>query len=94
MRKTAMLNPSRLSKGQVALAFLAGAAAGAVTAYLISPRNGAQNRDALRELARGLKSRAVGDVDRVPERLRRAARAAGEAFGGPGDEELASLNSY
>ena len=69
-----------LHSGHVALAFLAGAAAGAVTAYLTSPRNGKENRDALLRSARDLRSRAVDGMGHVQDRLGRAARAAREAF--------------
>ena len=88
-----MLNPMRLGKGQVVLAFLAGATAGAVTAYLTSPRNGRENREALLGVVRELKTRGADDVGRVPKRLLRAARAAGEAFGAPGPDDELTLTS-
>jgi gas vesicle protein len=73
----------QLKTGHVALAFLAGAAAGAVTAYFTSPRSGKENREALTRSARELRVRAIDMTGQVQERLGRAARAAGEAFGNP-----------
>lgn len=75
-----MMKQHGLHSGHVALAFLAGAAAGAVTAYLTSPRNGKENRDALIRSARDLRARAADGMGHVQDRLGRAARAAREAF--------------
>lgn len=75
-----MMEHSQFKTGHVALAFLAGAAAGAVTVYFTSPRNGRENREALLRSARDMRTRAVQGVGHVQERLGRAARAAREAF--------------
>lgn len=62
--------------GGVLLAFLGGAAAGAVAAYLSAPRPGSESRARLRALANDAQSSAV----RLPEALRRATLAAQDAF--------------
>ena len=62
--------------GGVLLAFLGGATIGAAAAYLSAPRPGTESRARLRALANGAQDGAT----RLPEALRRAAIAAGEAF--------------
>ena len=71
---------TQIKTGHVALAFLAGAAAGAITVFFTSPRSGKENREALRRSARDLRERAVDGMGHVQERLGRAGRAAREAF--------------
>lgn len=75
-----MMEQRQFRTGHVALAFLAGAAAGAVTVYFTSPRNGRENREALLRSARDLRTRAVTGVSHAKERLGRAAHAARVAF--------------
>jgi gas vesicle protein len=67
---------SGFSGGQVFLGFLAGAAAGAVAAFLSAPRSGEQTRDRIRQLADDGRERA----HRLPEALVNASEAAKEAF--------------
>jgi gas vesicle protein len=62
--------------GQVFLAALTGAAAGAAFAYLTAPASGEDSRRRLREAAAGTKQ----GVERVPEALARATEAARQAF--------------
>ena len=65
----------QLNMGYVALAFAAGAAAGAVSALLTSPRTGKDNREALRRSARDLRDRATESVSGLQARIARASRA-------------------
>jgi gas vesicle protein len=62
--------------GQVCLGFLAGAAAGAVTAVLSAPRSGTDTRRRIRDLAEEGRERA----QRIPEALAEATEAAKQAF--------------
>jgi gas vesicle protein len=62
-----------VSGGSLVLAFLAGAAAGAIVALLTAPKNGRETRESVAEWARRT---GVGDA------LSRATRAAREAFDG------------
>jgi gas vesicle protein len=64
-----------LSAGAVLLAFLAGAAAGAVTALLYAPKSGRESREQLRGYARqteeGVRELAerAGELERLLDRL-------------------------
>jgi gas vesicle protein len=62
--------------GQVMLALLGGAAAGAAAVYLTAPRSGEETRRRLQGAADGTRD----TVQRVPEALRKATEAAREAF--------------
>ena len=61
---------------QMFFAFLGGAAAGAVAAYLTAPRAGADSRRKLQALADDTRETA----NRVPLALRKATEAARDAF--------------
>jgi gas vesicle protein len=84
-----MIDSTGFTTRHLVYAFLAGAAAGAVTAYLTSPGSGRENREALRRAANDLRTRAVDGVTQVQARVGRAARAAREAFAEPGDGRAA-----
>ena len=74
-----MSNGNRYSGAHLLLAFLAGAATGAVAALLNAPSSGREARDNVREWARG----AQGKATRVPalrEAADRAMQAAKIAF--------------
>lgn len=68
------------SAGHLALAFLGGAAAGAITALLLAPRSGAETREQIAQRA----STARDDLAHVPERVKvaydQAVGAAREAY--------------
>lgn len=64
------------SGSQLALAFLAGAAAGAAVALLTAPRTGAETRDQIRHFAARNRDRATS----MPKALKGAALAARDAF--------------
>lgn len=64
----------RLSR--VLLAFVGGAAAGAVAALLAAPRSGAETRERLRRMASGPREK----LSQLPEALQAAKAAAEEAF--------------
>lgn len=66
-----MSEPPKVSGSSLLLAFLAGAAAGAVVALLTAPKTGRETRDSLGSWAR---SGGPGDA------VARAARAARDAF--------------
>jgi gas vesicle protein len=68
--------PRRTGLSQLLFAFLGGAAAGAVTAYLTAPRSGAESRGRLQAIADDTRDTA----NRVPLALRKATEAAREAF--------------
>lgn len=67
---------NRPTFGQMFLAMLGGAAAGAAAVYLTAPRSGAETRRRLQEAA----DDARDTVERVPLALRRATEAARDAF--------------
>ena len=75
-----MSDTRAFNASHVLLAFLAGAAVGAVTALLTAPRTGRETRDSIRETAHNVKDRAVGAVERTYERASRATQAAREAL--------------
>jgi gas vesicle protein len=62
--------------GQILLAMLGGAAAGAAAAYLTAPRSGEETRARLQTAADGTRD----TVHRVPLALRKATEAARDAF--------------
>lgn len=65
------------SGGQILMAFLGGAAAGAVVALLTAPQSGAKTREQLRD-------RALASADsatRFPKAIQGAVGAARDAFG-------------
>ncbi len=62
--------------GQVLLAAMAGAAAGAAFAYLTAPAAGQESRRRMRDAVAGTRR----EVERVPLALARATEAAREAF--------------
>jgi gas vesicle protein len=62
--------------GQVMLAALAGAAAGAAFAYLTAPAAGTESRRRMRQAVAGTKE----GIERVPVALARATEAARDAF--------------
>ena len=62
--------------GQVFLAFLGGAAAGAAVALLTAPRSGSETRQLLGNAV----GKGKGAAKRIPEASRLAAEAANEAF--------------
>ena len=64
------------SGGQILLAFLGGALAGAAFAYFNAPRPGQESREKLKERADEVRE----TTQRVPQALRDAALAAREAF--------------
>ena len=66
----------RTGLSQLFFAFLGGAAAGAVTAYLTAPRSGAESRRRLQAMADDTRDTA----NRVPLALRKATEAAVGAF--------------
>jgi gas vesicle protein len=66
----------RTGISQLFFAFLGGAAAGAVTAYLTAPRSGAESRRRLQAMADDTRDTA----NRVPVALRKASEAAVDAF--------------
>jgi len=70
-----MSNGNRYSGAHLLLAFLAGAATGAVAALLNAPSSGREARDNVREWARG----AQGKATLVPGALREAADRAMQA---------------
>jgi len=61
---------------QIFFAFVGGAAAGAVAAYLTAPRSGADSRRKLQAIADDTRETA----NRVPLALRKATEAARDAF--------------
>lgn len=71
---------NRYSGAHLLVAFLAGAAAGAIAAYLTAPQSGHETRETLRGWARDAREKAV----RVPHAVRsaydKASVAAKEAF--------------
>jgi gas vesicle protein len=67
---------SAFSGGQMILTFVAGAAAGAITALLVAPRSGDQTRDRIKQMAGGSKEK----LGRVPAALVEAKEAATHAF--------------
>ena len=64
------------SGGQMALAFLGGAAAGAVVALLTAPQSGAKSREQIRDRVMASRDR----VAQVPDALQGALAAARDAF--------------
>ncbi|MBT9558405.1 MAG: YtxH domain-containing protein [Myxococcales bacterium] len=64
------------SGSQLALAFLAGAAAGAAVALLTAPRSGAETRAQIRDFTARSRDRATS----MPKALKGAALAARDAF--------------
>lgn len=64
------------SGSHVLVAFLAGATAGAVVAYLTAPRSGRETREELKKLGRNF----AGTAQKVPTAIRSASTAAAEAF--------------
>ena len=68
--------PRRSGFSQIFFAFLGGAAAGAVAAYLTAPRSGAESRRRLQAVADDTRDTA----NRVPLALRKATEAARDAF--------------
>jgi gas vesicle protein len=64
------------STGGLLLAFAAGAAAGAIAALLLAPRNGAENRALIARTASGAKE----VVSRVPDAVCEAGDAGRRAF--------------
>ena len=68
-------NPG-FSGGQVLMAFLGGAAAGAVVALLTAPQSGAQTRSQIRQRALATRDTAAN----FPKALQGAVEAAREAF--------------
>jgi gas vesicle protein len=66
----------RTGLSQLFFAFLGGAAAGAVTAYLTAPHSGAESRRRLQAIADDTRDTA----NRVPLALRKATEAARDAF--------------
>jgi gas vesicle protein len=65
-----------LGLGQLFIAVLGGAAAGAMAAYLTAPRSGVESRRRLRAVADDTRD----TVQRVPDALRKATEAARDAF--------------
>jgi gas vesicle protein len=76
MREKQIIEYRGFGFGQILLAALTGAAAGAAVAYLTAPASGEDSRRRLREAVDGTKENAV----RLPIALRRATEAAREAF--------------
>ena len=70
------MSDSGYTGGQLALAFLAGAAAGAAVALLVAPQSGAETRAQIRRMAATSRDKAA----RLPEALKGAVGAAQEAF--------------
>lgn len=66
--------------GHLAIAFLAGAAAGAITALLTTPKSGRESREVLREFAADARKRAAAGMGRVLDRAESAARTAKAKF--------------
>jgi len=69
-------NGNRVGFGQLLLAMLGGAAAGAAAVYLTAPRSGLESRRRLQAVADDTRE----TVERVPLALRKATEAAREAF--------------
>jgi len=70
-----MSESNRYGGAHLLIAFLAGAAAGAVVAYLTAPRSGRETRENLKEWAGDVRGKAV----RVPHAVREAYSKASEA---------------
>lgn len=66
----------RFSGSHVLVAFLAGAAAGAVVALLTAPKSGRETREDIKDFGRNF----AGTAQKVPGALRSASTAAAEAF--------------
>ena len=88
-----MSESNRYGGAHVLLAFLAGAAAGAVVAYLTAPRSGRESRENLREWAGEVRGKAARVPHAVREAYSKASEAAKTAFAealrDPGSDEKA-----
>ena len=75
------MNENTGSSGtQILLAFLAGAAAGAVIALLTAPRSGRETREKLGDITRDMRAKATRVPQAVGTAFDRAAKAGREAF--------------
>jgi len=74
------MNDTRINGTHVAMAFIAGAAVGAVVAMLTTPRSGREMRESISDAAHGAADRAVVFPRAVHQAYSRAASAAREAF--------------
>ncbi len=79
-----MSNENRYSGAHMALAFLAGAAAGAVAAVLSAPQSGRETREQVRKWAQDVGDKAT----HVPGAVRQASSRAFEAARGAFRESL------
>ena len=75
--KTVVVKRDGFRGGQMVLAFVGGAVAGAVAGILLAPRSGAETRAKMRDLA----ERAKDKVAHIPNAIHEASAAAKEAFG-------------
>jgi len=82
-----MSENERYSGTQVLLAFLAGAAAGAVVALLTAPASGKEARGKVRDWARDLESKAAEVPSNLKAAYGRAADAAKSAFAKAHEDE-------
>lgn len=77
----------------ILVAFIAGAAAGAVVALLTAPQSGKETREKVRDWAEDVKTKASEIPGAVQEAYGRAADAAKRAFRQKVDEETASTDA-
>lgn len=75
-----MSDASRTSGTSLILAFLAGAATGALVALLTAPRPGRETRDRVRALAEDVVDRSARVPSALNQAYARAAKAARQAF--------------
>jgi gas vesicle protein len=73
---TVMVKRDGFGGGQMLLAFVGGAVAGAIAGLLLAPQSGAKTRAKIR----GLAERAKDKVARIPSVIHEAGTAAKEAF--------------
>ena len=74
--KTVVVKRDGFGGGQMVLAFVGGAVAGAIAGLLLAPRSGVETRAKMRELADRAKDKAA----HLPEAFHEAASAAKAAF--------------
>jgi gas vesicle protein len=75
-----MSDSHRYGGAHLLIAFLAGAAAGAVAAYLTAPRSGRETRENLKEWAGDVRGKAARVPHAVREAYSKASEAAKSAF--------------
>lgn len=75
-REEARIEYRGFGVGQMLLAMLSGAAAGAAVTYFTAPRSGAETRQRLQSMTND----ARDTVNHLPQALRKATEAAKEAF--------------